>query len=76
MTQRKMKITDFASFRYPTNLAMSPDGKYGVFAVSQKKLGDSLIFGENGAVARAFIALLDKIDALEAEVEQLKEGQA
>ena len=29
--------------------------KYGVFAVSQKKLGDSLIFGENGAVASGVI---------------------
>ena len=28
---------------------------YGVFAVSQKKLGDSLIFGENGAVASGVI---------------------
>ena len=38
MTQRTMKITDFASFRYPTNLAMSPDGKFGVFAVVQPSI--------------------------------------
>lgn len=29
--------------------------KYGVFAVSQKKLGDSLVFDENGAVASGVI---------------------
>ncbi len=29
--------------------------KYGVFAVSRKKLGDSLVFGENGAVSSGVI---------------------
>ena len=41
MTQRTMKITDFANFRYPTNLAMSPDGRYGVFAVVQPNIEGS-----------------------------------
>ena len=30
---------------------------------------------ENGAVARAFLAMLDKVNALEAEITQLKGGQ-
>ncbi len=39
---RNVKITDFENFKYPTNLAMSPDGKYGVFAVVEPSVEDNV----------------------------------
>lgn len=31
--QKKIDIKDFMNYQYPTNLALSPDGKYAVFSV-------------------------------------------
>ena len=55
MTQRTMKITDFENFRYPTNLAMSPDGKFGVFAVVQPNIeGNSYVPHTGNILDNAF----------------------
>ena len=41
MSRKKIEIGDFVNYRYPTNLALSPDGAYAAFAVVEPSIEDN-----------------------------------
>ena len=41
MNGKKIEIGDFAVYKYPTNLALSPDGAYAAFAVVEPNIEDN-----------------------------------